>query len=155
MTTERKPILCLDFDGVLHSYSSGWKGAGTIPDPPVPGAVEACKAYAKHFKIVINSSRCSERAGIGAIFEWLDKHGFPVEAMEIRAEKPPAVVTLDDRAICFEGVFPPVETLIGFQPWNKRASRCAVCGEAIAGESEECPAGKIHRECYDSPGAQP
>jgi hypothetical protein len=26
-----KPILCLDFDGVLHSYSSGWKGADVIP----------------------------------------------------------------------------------------------------------------------------
>jgi hypothetical protein len=30
-----KPILCLDFDGVIHSYSSGWKGADVIPDPPV------------------------------------------------------------------------------------------------------------------------
>jgi len=28
-----KPILCLDFDGVIHSYSSGWKGADVIPDP--------------------------------------------------------------------------------------------------------------------------
>ena len=27
-----KPILCLDFDGVLHSYTSGWRGA-RIPDP--------------------------------------------------------------------------------------------------------------------------
>src|SRR5882672_3079773 len=33
----RKPILCLDFDGVLHSYSSGWKGADVIPDAPTPG----------------------------------------------------------------------------------------------------------------------
>ena len=29
-----KPILCLDFDGVVHSYTSGWKGADVIPDPP-------------------------------------------------------------------------------------------------------------------------
>ena len=27
-----KPILCLDFDGVIHRYDSGWKGADVIPD---------------------------------------------------------------------------------------------------------------------------
>lgn len=35
-----KYIVCVDFDGVLHGYQSGWKGPGGIPDPPVPGALE-------------------------------------------------------------------------------------------------------------------
>jgi len=34
-----KPILCVDFDGVIHSYTSKWVDEATIPDPPVPGAL--------------------------------------------------------------------------------------------------------------------
>lgn len=141
----KKPILCLDFDGVLHSYASGWQGADAIPDPPVPGAVEACRAYAEHFQIVINSSRCSSRAGTGAMFGWLERHGFPIESIEIRAEKPPAVVALDDRALCFSGVFPPVETLLDFKPWNKQTRRTLEEWNEILEETENrlfCLTGK-------------
>lgn len=35
-----KYTVVLDFDGVIHSYSSGWRGKTCIPDPPVPGIRE-------------------------------------------------------------------------------------------------------------------
>ena len=39
------PIICVDFDGVIHSYTSGWKGIDVIPDDPVPGAIEWLEEY--------------------------------------------------------------------------------------------------------------
>jgi hypothetical protein len=35
-----KPILCLDFDGVIHSYTRGWSGANVVSDAPVKGAFD-------------------------------------------------------------------------------------------------------------------
>ena len=35
-----KGTIVFDFDGVIHSYTSGWKGENVIPDPPVPGIKE-------------------------------------------------------------------------------------------------------------------
>ena len=33
--------------------------------------------------------------------------------------KPPAFIALDDRALTFNGVWPELETLTNFKPWNK------------------------------------
>lgn len=71
--TEAKPILCLDFDGVLHEYRSGWKGARCIPDPPVPGAIPALLSYLKHFDVCILSSRSHQWGGRRAMKRWLRK----------------------------------------------------------------------------------
>ena len=66
-----KPILCLDFDGVLHSYESGWKGASVIPDPPVPGAIAFLREAVQHFSVYIFSSRSNQEGGKTAMAEWL------------------------------------------------------------------------------------
>lgn len=127
-----KPILCLDFDGVIHSYTSGWKGADVVPDLPVPGAIDFLREAVKHFRVAIFSSRSHQPGGGPAMRHWLGGHIIAEEpdiimqdppwfaAIEWPTEKPPALVTLDDRAITFEGTWPSIETLKAFVPWNKR-----------------------------------
>lgn len=124
----RKPILCLDFDGVLHSYASGWKGADIIPDAPVSGGPEFIAAAQQHFTVAVHSSRSCQPGGIDAMKSWLhmaiiaaDIDGSVFDAIEWPTEKPPALITIDDRALTFDGTWPSIEELMRFQPWNKRS----------------------------------
>lgn len=125
-----KPILCLDFDGVLHAYTSGWQGVDVIPDGPVPGATAFLSDAVTRFLVVIYSSRSKEDAGIRAmqraLQSWLiDDYGISLgrtvcKALTFAHEKPAAFLTIDDRAICFDGTFPKVDALLAFKPWNKK-----------------------------------
>ena len=124
-----KPILCLDFDGVCHSYKSGWQGATVIPDPPVPGLFEFLEEVAPHFEIVVHSARCSEDGGADAILFWFERErrmwrakggrvGFTqIVSIRVVDKKPQAFVTIDDRTITFRGEWPSVELLKAFKPW--------------------------------------
>lgn len=126
---KRKPILCLDFDGVIHSYTSGWEGADIISDPPVPGTLEAIKSYMEFFEIHIFSSRSHQEGGKEAMQYWLSDRillafglvtGQTIlDAIIWPDEKPPAMITIDDRALTFTGVWPDLEELKQFRPWNK------------------------------------
>lgn len=128
-----KPILCLDFDGVIHSYMSGWKGADVVSDPPVQGAVKFIFDALEHFDVQVYSSRSGQDGGIFAMQEYLtycmeeELRCDEVIAREIAVfkvkwptEKPPAMVTIDDRAITFTGAWPDMEALKNFKPWNKK-----------------------------------
>jgi hypothetical protein len=127
-----KPILSLDFDGVLHSYTSGWKGADVIPDPPVEGAMQFILDAMKEFSVCVFSSRSNQFGGIDAMERYIAESirhqlGYGeeaakaiVESIQFPTEKPPAFVTIDDRAITFTGTWPDIETLKAFKPWNKR-----------------------------------
>ena len=110
-----------DFDGVIHSYTSGWKGETNIPDPPVPGIQEALKEiHDAGYEVVVVSTRCKTVLGRMAIENWLDMYGMTQEVDKVCKEKPPAIAYIDDRAICFDG---HPETLLkkiqNFQPWYK------------------------------------
>ena len=93
--------VCLDFDGVIHSYRSGWQGAETIPDPPIHGVREAIEHLRRTYRVVIHSARSQTAEGRAAMQRWLDKNNIEVD--EICAHKPPAFVYVDDRAIPFTG----------------------------------------------------
>jgi hypothetical protein len=141
--TDHKPILCLDFDGVIHSYTSGWQGADVVSDPPVDGAIEFLRTALGAFRVAIYSSRSGQQGGIEAMKAWLKSHAtayyddfysaplaneraaLMVERIEWPTTKPPAMLTIDDRAITFTGQWPDMEDLLTFQPWNKRDAGAA------------------------------
>jgi len=113
-----KPIIVFDFDGVIHSYKSGWKGIDIIPDSPVNGISKVISELRKIYKIIIVSSRCSEEKGIFAIKSWLNKYEIIVDG--IQKEKPPALITIDDRAITFDGnCMTLIEKINNFKVWYK------------------------------------
>lgn len=91
-----------DFDGVIHSYNSGWQGAGVIPDPVVPGIADLIERLRTHgLRVVVVSTRCSSEVGMEAVKRYLAENHITVDA--VLAEKPPAICYVDDRAICFRG----------------------------------------------------
>lgn len=114
-----KQTVVFDFDGVIHSYISAWQGITTIPDPPVPSIAEAIQNIRKHYVVAVVSTRCSTPEGVEAVNSWLDKYGIEVDA--VLKEKPPAIVYVDDRAICFDGdpssLLPKIQM---FEVWNKK-----------------------------------
>lgn len=134
----KNPIICVDFDGVIHSYISGWKGADVIPDPPVDGALdwirdhlpipEAISAMGPEYvgpEVVIYSARSGQSGGIKAMQAWFIKHGLHPAyifdgILKFPKEKPAAFLTLDDRAICFTGKFPTSVEMMSFQTWQKQ-----------------------------------
>ena len=91
--------IVFDFDGVIHSYKSGWKGITNIPDEPNWDVINLIKELSKDYKIVIVSSRASTDEGVTAIDSWLGKYGIAEYFDDITAMKVPAIAYVDDRAV--------------------------------------------------------
>ena len=97
----KRQTICLDFDGVIHSYQSGWQGEAVISDPPIHRVELAIQELRKDFRVVVFSARCRTEEGVQAIQAWLIKHQIVVD--EVCRNKPPAHVYVDDRAVRFSG----------------------------------------------------
>lgn len=124
--------VCFDFDGVLHSYISGWQGPTIIPDPPVTGAI----AYLHNLHMLgitmaVHSCRSHQKGGIIAMQNWLCSATCDLFRRKDTAEsliryilwpknKPGSKLYIDDRGFCFMGTFPSVEFIRNFQPWHGR-----------------------------------
>jgi hypothetical protein len=150
--SEPKATICLDFDGVIHGYQSGWRGAGVIPDAPVPGAIDGIlRLIDAGYRVAIYSSRSGNLLGRRAMKRWLAHQMFlhfwrqgrasgSWTVYDVEADywgdadeivhhviawpwfKPAALLTIDDRAITFDGNWGAItpEMIQAFRPWNKR-----------------------------------
>ena len=132
MGRDYRAMVLVDFDGVIHSYTSGWKGADVIPDEPVPGAIYWLGNMVQYsdYDIGIFSARNHQEGGPEAIRAYLmdnicEIYGLEdgteiVKRIKIVMDKPPeAIVLLDDRAMTFRGTFPSIIELQNFKPWYK------------------------------------
>jgi len=110
--TLQKPTISIDFDGTIHSYHEGWQD-GKIYGHVVPGFFEWAEKAKELFTLAIYSSRSNSHKHITPMRDWLN-----VQIQAYRWEnpctltigdfnfpviKPAAFVSIDDRAITFNG----------------------------------------------------
>lgn len=117
------PTVVFDFDGVIHSYKSGWMGDAVIPDPPVPGIKEAISIVRENgYRVVVVSTRCATQEGMTAVTEYLERNEIVVD--DVMKTKPAAVCYVDDRAICFDGdAASLVDKILNFKTWMEREEK--------------------------------
>lgn len=132
----KKPILCIDFDGVIHDYKKGWQD-GSIYGNATPGFFAWLEQASRLFKVVVYSSRSKTEEGRKNMAQAIGKWSIDAVVsgeissdfdmgilgdMDFASEKPPAYLTIDDRAVTFHGSWSDghmdPHRLRQFKPWN-------------------------------------
>lgn len=101
-TLDKKRTVALDFDGVIHKYSEGFKGLENAYDGPMEDLEYALKRLKEEGCIIkIMSSRPAH-----VIRKWLTKYDLDEYISDVSNFKFPASVYVDDRAFLFDKNFP-------------------------------------------------
>lgn len=88
-------------------------------DPPRPGADGFLAELAENYRVVILTTQPAER-----VWEWLKEHGLDQYVSDVTDRKPPAVVYVDDRAVCFRGDFEKtLREIRSFRPHWRQSKR--------------------------------
>lgn len=99
--SDYQKTIAIDFDGVIHAYSEGWKD-GSIYDGPVPYSIHSMKKLmARGYKLVIFTCRAETEEGTNSVYKWLCKYEIDVSLIEVTDKKPKAIAYIDDRGIRF------------------------------------------------------
>ena len=134
--SDGRKIIVIDFDGVIHSYKSGWQGALEISDAPhgilirkhgkndivytsIDWLTDLCRD--KDLHICILSSRSKTPWAIEAMQDWLLSNGLGLEVLSkisFPSEKPAAFLTIDDRAVRFNGEMLNAGQIKAFKTWQ-------------------------------------
>jgi len=100
--------LCIDFDGVIHTYDRGWHD-GTCYGDPIQGSLEAIIELSKKYRIVIFTAKAKPsrplvngKTGTELVWEWLTQYGIADCIAEVTAEKPRGFLYIDDNGYRFK-----------------------------------------------------
>jgi hypothetical protein len=112
-----KPVLCLDFDGVLHDHDGlEWTGEADIFGPPIHGAKEAVDFLRTRYSVAVHSARCGTPEGRQSIVNWLAMYGITVD--EVCEHKPAAFAYVDDLGVPFYGDWSEVIARVRDMPYS-------------------------------------
>lgn len=131
--TRGVPILCVDFDGVLHRPVGSYRGPGQIDGVLVEGCLQFLVGASERFEIAVHSGRSQFVEGREAMEAWLSDRAVEqlgqdgadklMSRVGFPEHKPLMSVGLDDRVIRFDGVYPSIEDLLAFRPWYVKTER--------------------------------
>lgn len=115
--------IAIDFDGVIHAYTSPFTKPEEIHDEPVDGALFFIEhLLANGFGVIIHTARASTEESTQAIRDWLVRHGLSAvtaKTIKITTQKLAAIVYIDDRGFRFEGRWPSIAEIKALRTWNK------------------------------------